>query len=90
MTRNITIPTVHMNGTAYKDLFEPARAAMDAIRAADKALIEMTPNGRDYYPQGDSAFTNARQQHEQRRQALRNMLSELEDLAIGIQDQGRR
>lgn len=90
MTQKVTIPTVHRNGTAYKDLFEPVCTAMNAIRAADKALIEVTPNGRDYYPQGDSAFSDARQQHERRRLALRDMLSELQELAIGIQDQEGR
>jgi hypothetical protein len=54
------LPTIHLNGTGKNALerdYRNARAkVMDALRAFE--AIEF--NGRDYYPQGPEAFTQAK------------------------------
>jgi hypothetical protein len=57
---NITAPTVHLNGTSAKDLWEGYEAAYDAVRAAQDALRQIEFNARDYYVQGDEAYSKAR------------------------------
>jgi hypothetical protein len=57
---NITAPTVHLNGTGYKDLWEGYEAAYDAVRAAQDALRKIEFNARDYYVQGNEAYSKAR------------------------------
>jgi hypothetical protein len=56
----ITAPTVHLNGTSAKDLWEGYEAAYDAVRAAQDALRKIEFNARDYYVQGDEAYSKAR------------------------------
>lgn len=56
----ITPPTVHLNGTSAKDLWEGYEAAYNAILAAQDALRKIEFNARDYYVQGDDAYSKAR------------------------------
>jgi len=56
----ITPPTVHLNGTSAKDLWEGYEAAYDAVRAAQDALRKIEFNARDYYVQGNDAYSKAR------------------------------
>jgi hypothetical protein len=81
------IPTIHLNGTPQKKLFEDACEAMGKIRTAIDALHAMRPHGRDYYPQSDDALTDALHEHESRVRRLRVVLAELEQIAEGITDQ---
>ena len=46
------LPTIHLNGTSREGLREQVRRAHEAANDLRQALMEMTPNGRDYYPQG--------------------------------------
>jgi hypothetical protein len=57
---NITAPTVHLNGTGYKDLWSGYEAAYEAVRAAQDALRKIEFNARDYYVQGNEAYSKAR------------------------------
>lgn len=68
------IPFVHMNGTDFKTLYELRVNYGHAIRAATDALMEMAPNGRDYYldPTG-ARWKLALAQHERRAAALRSL-----------------
>ena len=56
---NITAPTVHLNGTGYKDLWAGYEAAYDAVRAAQEALGKIEFNSRDYYVQDAGAWSKA-------------------------------
>jgi len=57
---NITAPTIHLNGTSAKDLWEGYEAAYDAVRAAQDAFRQIEFNARDYYVQGNEAYGKAR------------------------------
>jgi len=52
-------PTIHTNGTGRADLLAKAEAASRAVCDAIDALIELAPNGRDFYPQGPDAIKTA-------------------------------
>jgi len=69
----ITPPTVHLNGTSAKDLWEGYEAAYEAVRAAQDALGKIEFNARDYYVQDADAFTKARDHRIEQRQALDNV-----------------
>ena len=78
---NITLPTIHLNGTSRDSLLEGYMAAMDAIRLAMKALQSAAPNARDYYVQAGDTFCMAQNQHFVRLARLRETLDELNTLA---------
>ncbi len=80
----IVLPTVHLNGTSRGALIDENDAAYDALRAAVRALEEAGPNARDYYVQGDGAFTKAVAQHVARLTALRSVLADLETIAESL------
>lgn len=73
-------PTVHSNGTSKQALYDQMRAACDALRAAQQAMMEAAPNGRDYYPQGDETFTAAVVQHGARGARIVSVLREYEEM----------
>lgn len=85
--KNLTIPTVHLNGTSAEDLIQQYRKAYRATQDALKALAESAPHGRDYYVQSDGAFEKARKEHESRAERLRAVSDELLELALQVQDQ---
>ena len=70
---NITAPTVHMNGTGYKDLWNGYEAAYDAVRAAQEAIGNIEFNARDYYVQDPEAWSKAQDHRIEQRQALSNV-----------------
>jgi hypothetical protein len=80
----MTIPTVHLNGTSKDELLRQLFDAGSAVQAAMKALGEAAPNGRDYYPQGPSAFTVAQSEHLARMMRLQRVRDELYDMAEKI------
>lgn len=82
----ITLPTIHLNGTAPEALYESACDALGTLRAAIKAVEATAPNGRDYYPQGDRAILLANYEHAERLRCLREVVDELETLAEHIAD----
>lgn len=67
---NITAPTVHLNGTSHRELYNGYEEAYHAVRAAQEAISNIEFNARDYYVQGDNAFTKARDHRNEQRQAL--------------------
>jgi hypothetical protein len=88
--KSLVIPTIHLNGTAYGDLFEQVMTAREALEAAIRALDQMSPNGCDYYLQGDVAIMEASSQHSDRIRAVEKVAEELYEIAIGISDQEGR
>lgn len=83
----LAIPTVHLNGTSANELLSQLKDAYSAVRQATEKLQRAAPHGRDYYVQNDRAYTLAREQHDQRLKALTDIASDLESIAIGVQDQ---
>lgn len=80
------MPTVHMNGTGKETLLNDHVDAMAAIRGAMEALRKAAPNARDYYVQGDDAYTKAREEYSARQQKLADVLDELEVIASHLAD----
>lgn len=84
---SVKIPTVHMNGTSYQDLFDQAMDARSSLKNALDLMRRMTPDGRDYYVQGDGATEQARKDHARRTNAVSTVIDEIEEILIGITDQ---
>lgn len=82
------VPTVHINGTAKQDLFDPIIQARQDILIAIESLKKCAPNGRDYYVQDNSAFTVAVNEYGERVRALEFVAEELMTLAEKISEQG--
>jgi hypothetical protein len=80
------VPTIHLNGTSKAALMEQISNASAAIEEAFIALCEMTPNGRDYYLQGQDAIHKAVAEHQQRKNKVLVVKAELESLAIAIDE----
>lgn len=86
---NITAPTVHLNGTGYKDLWEGYEAAYEAVRAAQEALGKIEFNARDYYVQDADAFTKARDHRYEQCKALAQVEEYLLQHLLSLQEQER-
>ncbi len=74
------LPTLHLNGTSKMALAEGYLDAYRAVRAAIVALEAASPNARDYYPQGDGAFEEARREHAARLAALSAISADIQAL----------
>jgi hypothetical protein len=86
---NITIPMVHLNGTSKQELLKQLENAYRAIVDAGKALAQATPHDRDYYVIGDGVGAKARDEHYARMRKLAEIERDLEEIAIGIDQQDR-
>lgn len=84
----LALPTIHLNGTSAKDLFSGYRAAMDALQDAQEALGKIEFNARDYYVQGPEAWTQARDEMQERRQKIETVRKDVEAILIHIMDNG--
>jgi len=54
------LPTIHLNGTGAQSLADEYHAVYQAFDRASDALAAATCNARDFYPQGDAAWQQAR------------------------------
>jgi hypothetical protein len=79
-------PTIHHNGTSRERLLEGYLDAMEAVREALSHLNATAPNGRDYYPQGNTALQEAQKQHNARCEKLLNVCRELSELAAYVDE----
>jgi len=87
----VRFPIIHLNGTGHQELLAQAEKTRRAIGAAMEALIEMAPNGRDYYPDPDPrAFEEARAEWNDRCQRLSKLGSEICEIEGEIARHGRR
>ena len=79
-------PTLHMNGTSKNQLLDDYCDMGHALNAAMEKMINNGPNGRDYYPQGDKAFSIARQEHMDRIAKIHAVKEEIDQIATFIAD----
>lgn len=83
---NITLPTIHTNGTSPEMLLAGYREAFDRVRDAIKAFEKIEFNARDYYPQGAAVWAKAREEQHDRTASLQKIESELLSLATHCKD----
>jgi hypothetical protein len=83
----LSVPSVHWNGTSKSALLMMHVNAIRALRDAEKALCQMSPHGRDYYPLAEGALTKAIHQHVCRIEKLGEIIGELEAIAQAIDKQ---
>jgi hypothetical protein len=86
---DIKIPTIHMNGTSYQDLYDGHMAMRQSLMDAARTLRANTPNMRDFYVQSDEAGQEARHQHAERLAVIDRMAEEIEFIVLGIMAQKR-
>ena len=86
--KELTVPTVHLNGSGFKLLMEQYREAVEAVGNACEALP--VPHGRDYYVQADGTYKVARQQFQGQHAKLTEVLTELRTIAREIYRQPHR
>ena len=82
-----TFPTLHLNGTGKTTLRDEYAAAYDAIDKAIDALAAATLNGRDYYPQVEGAYHQARSERDAAFDQLRQAHQYAGEMLAGICDQ---
>jgi hypothetical protein len=82
-----TFPTLHLNGTGKITLRDEYAAAYDAIDKAIDALVAATLNGRDYYPQAEGAYYQARSERDAALEQLRQAHQYAGEMLAGICDQ---
>lgn len=83
----LMVPTVHLNGSDPERLIA---ACLDASRALSEALDKMLAfdvHARDFYVQGEGAFSKARIQNEARFAAVGKVRADLLEIAEKIQEQ---
>ena len=80
------LPTVNLNGTSGKELFETNLNVVDTLRNAINALARACPNGRDYQTMGPDAHRKAVAEHEQRQERLLYVLAEMETITEHLAD----
>ena len=74
----LTLPTVHLNGTSRQMLSEGYGNAYRALQNAIRAFNEIEHNARDYYVAGPGAWPQATTQRDVMRQHLRSVQEYLE------------
>jgi hypothetical protein len=75
-----------MNGTSRGQLLDDYCNVSHALNAAMEMMIENGPNGRDYYPQSDTAFSQARKEHMDRIAKIHAIKEEIDQIAEHIAD----
>lgn len=82
----MTLPTIHLNGTGRQTLLDGYENARTAVRDALDVLRAVEFNPRDYYVQGDTAWTAARDERETMQRELHRIQTELETILIHVAD----
>jgi hypothetical protein len=87
MATELSIPTIHLNGTSSDALIDQWTTAGQALLGAIAALTAAWPNARDYYVQGPTAADEAKREHEARIKVLRDMRDDVTRIVEGIEEQ---
>lgn len=90
MEKEMTFPTLHLNGTSAKDLLEGFERAYAALHDAQAALAQTAPNGRDFYVQQPGSYEKALIEHSRRMKQLRDVSDEVEALSQHVADEDMR
>jgi hypothetical protein len=78
-------PTLNINGSSADDLINPRLKAWSNLRDAIEALLQATPNGRDY---GDyEQCKDDRKKHYDRIEAIDKICNEIYSEAVAIKRQ---
>lgn len=80
------VPTIHLNGTDRDSLVNDIIDVRSKLFEALEAMRKVTPNGRDYYPQGPDAIHHAMVEHHARVAQIQAVMDELGTLAEAISD----
>jgi hypothetical protein len=75
---DLTLPSIHLNGTGRRMLTEDYTTAYHALQTAIRAFQSIEFNARDYYTQGADAFYQARSQRDVQLQHLSGVQHYLE------------
>lgn len=85
--QELTVPTLHLNGSGWNNLYRDYSGALEALKAAMEALP--VPHGRDYYVQDDGAYERARAQFEAQVAKIREVEEEVRAILEKIYEQHR-
>lgn len=80
-------PTLNLNGTSAEALMQDYSIVMAALREAEELLRRTRPHGRDFQTAPPGAEAIAKRQHEARITAVARCYSEIEEIALKVQDQ---
>ena len=84
---NLTLPTLHMNGTGFDMLFSGYDQAEDKLNELTDAFGNIEFNARDYYVQGPDAYTKAREERQAIYAKLKDIKHYLAAHLISLNDQ---
>jgi len=94
--KEVVAPTVHLNGSGKASLLEQYHKVREAIWAAQEAISESHPHGRDYYVQNEpeeciygAALQRAAIEHRARLLKLVEIEDEINAILDNIRSQGR-
>jgi hypothetical protein len=88
--KNLSVPTIHLNGSNGTTLFEQISAIREALATALDVMGQAAPHGRDYYVQkiaGDDAYGKARREHDARVEKVLSVIEEYEHIQMKIASQ---
>lgn len=80
-------PTIHLNGTSGFELLGAHELAYNALTNALNAWRAIAPNGRDFYPQGPEAYTEARKAWEVHYSALQQAFVAVSNAYLELTEQ---
>lgn len=83
---DIITPIVHRNGTSRQALLDQLCTAYRAVQDAINAVVQASPNGRDYYPE-PGRLQKAEAQYRARIEHLQAVADSLIAEAEAIQEQ---
>jgi hypothetical protein len=90
--KNLTLPTVHLNGTGRAGLTKLNSDAALAVQTAIDAVSAAAPHGRDYYPQDGKVlgptYKKARTEHEERLAKLKAVLDDFYKIGRHLNEGG--
>jgi hypothetical protein len=78
------VPTIHLNGTGRAMLVADYNDAWRGLQKARETLARVEFHARDYYPQGDDAWQQARAQRDRQFDDLNRIQQELEAVLLHI------
>jgi hypothetical protein len=83
----IQCPRLNLNGTSADELLSQIDSAIFALNKAATAMREAAPHGRDYQTIAPGAYSDARQEHEERLSRIATLIGEYKAIYKNIADQ---